>query len=244
MAWTRLGTDTWTSNANSGSSSRTIPAGTEITLIYVAGYLGTTANYFSSGTLTINGVGMTTFGATSDDSTSFFMGCGWRLMSPASGAQTVAWDWSGAGAPSDGVLFVAVHYSGINTSDPVRDSDGTQEAALPYETKTLTAVAGDMISIAVFGFVGGSAGSVTAWSNATEISEFEGFVNADITLAEHEPSGNVVIATTTAVNYQDGGIIALVMKPATGGGGAGYGALERTPLRGIERGVLLGMGRH
>jgi hypothetical protein len=64
----------------------------------------------------------------------------------------------------------------------------------------------------VFGYEG-SAASVTAWTNATEISEFTNYLNADGTLAEHSPSGNVAISTNGTSGYEDGGIMAVVMSP-------------------------------
>jgi len=206
--------------ADTGSFDITVPAGTDCLIVFVTGY-ESSANIFTAA-----GAGVTLESAAadaivtgSDASTSAYMGAAWVFLNPTAGAgQTVAWDW--AGVLADPAMFTWVAYSGIAS---IRQAFGNQIASGNRSTGVLTSSSGDVISVAVFGYKGStSEASVTTWSNATEVTEWNQInVNSsDMTLAEHESTGDVTIATTALVNYNDGGIMAVIMVPAAAGGSA------------------------
>jgi hypothetical protein len=120
-------------------------------------------------------------------------------------------------------MFTWVAYKGVAS---IRQAYGNQDrtgSGQNSSTGVLTSSSGDVISVAVFGYHDETnEASVTTWSPAgvTEVTEWEQYnVNfSDMTLAEHSSTGNVTIATTAVANYDDGGIMAVIMVPAAGGG--------------------------
>ena len=200
-----------------GSFDITVPDGTDCLIVYATQYGA--ANLFTgtdSG-VTCEGAAADAVVTDSDTSTSYFMGAAWVFLNPPTGAGvTIAHDW--LGSPADSVHFAWAAYSGVGS---IRQAYGNQKSGPQFTTGALTSSSGDVISVAVFGYAGSEA-SVTTWSNATEISEFTRVASADLTLAEHESAGNVTIATTAVANYEDGGIMAVIMVPAAGGGAHPY----------------------
>ena len=210
---------------NTGSFDITVPAGTDCLIVYVTGY-ESIADLFTG-----SGAGATLEGATadavvtgSDISNDYFKGAAWVFLNPPVGAGvTIAWDWAGTGDISNPAHFTWVAYSGVGS---IRQAYGNQASGPPYSTGVLTSSSGDMISVSVFGYTAGEA-SVSTWSNAVEISEFAATSTSDSTLAEHESTGNVTIATPGTSGYNDGGIMAVIMVPA-----AGAANTDRTPTIG------------
>lgn len=194
--------------ANASSQSVTVPADADLVVIGVSGY--ESGSPFTNGSLTLNSVALTKNIADDD---SAFQGGQFYLVNPATGSQTLAWDWGGTAALFGGVILVLRFYKGVDTADPIRDSHASQAAAGVFATDTLTAQTDDLVTAFSWMF-GGSPEPVT-WTNATEIDEYGAFTFANASLAEVAPSGNVQI-TATWDTASDGGIAALVLQPAAG----------------------------
>jgi len=207
----RLGYGSFYSDSGDSSQDITVPDGTDFLIVYVSGHNPTTDYFTDAGaSFDIESVAATVGCTASDASDSLSAGACFYLLDPTTGSGvTLDWYWKYSSSAWEGVLFVWVAYSGV---DSVRSNYGDQEGAPQYETTELTSSSGDLISVAVFGHAV-SEGSVTTWSNATEVDEFSAYVNADLTLAEHASSGNVTIGTDTVNDYGEGGIMAVIMIP-------------------------------
>jgi hypothetical protein len=157
-----------------------------------------------------------------------FMGALFYWTLPSTGTQTLAWDWAGANAASDGAVFTYGSYKGIDTASPIRSSNGAQQAANPHATSTLTAQSGDLIVACMSQFA--NAESTVTWTGATEILGITKVGGADGSWAEASPTGNQTVSASGSDN-QDGGVAAIVLKAAGGGGGGG--TASRLSLMGV-----------
>lgn len=200
------------SSANTGSQALTVPADADVIVVGVCAY-ESGVQVFTNGSMTLNSVALTKNIADADDS--FFKGGQFYLVSPATGSQTLAWDWAGTSALSMGVIMVVSYYKDVDTASAVRDTYVVQ-ANDPMATDTLTAQTGDLVC--AWGWMFGGTAEAVSWTNATEIDEYGAFNFANGSLAEAAPTGNVQI-TANWVTSSDGGIAALVLKPSGGGGG-------------------------
>lgn len=221
MAITRTGSVlSWTDSNNSGNTFAPhpeVPADATLAIISVTGYRNI-ANFFTGGTLTLGGVGFT--GVVGIEDPAHFMGATFWWVNPPTGQQQVVWDWQDT-AITDGVLFVACYYKGINTADPVRSSSALSFGSGTRTTATLTAVTGDKIVAFAHTFSGGGERTHT-WTNATELADaFSQFSNSDASVAEADPTGNQTVSVISD-NSGDGGISAIVLKEAAAGGGGTY----------------------
>lgn len=218
MAPVRTGSpSSFTSNANSGTTSITVPSDATLAVLAVCGYdtVGV-ANYFSGGTgPTLNSVNPTGTVAC-DGNTAMLLGAMWYWTSPATGSRTVAWDFVGTNTSGAGFLFTYAFYKDLDTASPVRSSSGGQQAANPHTSGTLTCQSDDLIVISCEQSVGSE--QTFTWSGSgvtpTEIAEFTQFNTADSAWAEASPTGNQTV-TGTCSSSSDGGIMAIVLKPAT-----------------------------
>jgi hypothetical protein len=193
---------------NSGSVSVTVPATANFMFCAISGYMGT-ASYFSTGTMTIAGAAMTMITG-GDSNSGAWMAVGAYKLLPATGSQTLAWDWLGTTNTSDTTTIMCSWYQGVNTSTPVRTSLCNQSAANPHSTGSLTAVTGDLAVIYVTQFA--PSDTTFTWTGATEVSEFGQFSGGgDGSLAEALPTGNITVSATGLSN-QDGGTCALILR--------------------------------
>lgn len=219
MAITRTGSVTQfnATTGNTGTQGVTVPADAEIMVFGVTGYPdGGEASYFSGGSVSLNGSAFTAVAG--DANNSAFEGSLFYLTLPSTGSQTLSWDWLGAGAiTSLGPKGAYAFYKGIDTASPVRDSDGAQAAADPHTTKSLTAVTNDLIVAFGYQFADGFDRTWT-WTNATEQQALTLFQDADGSWAEASPTGNQTVSFTST-GSRDGGVCAIVLKPAAVGGG-------------------------
>lgn len=211
-------------SANTGNvtTALTVPADAEFAIVHISGYGA--ANFHSGGTMTLAAVTMTSFGGgAADSSTGAWQAAGFYLNLPSTGSgKTLAWDWAGTGTAGDsnhnfGVTF----WKGIDTTSPVRDSDSaTNSNTFPQNTPTLTCVSGDLIVAHFGGFAVASDGSgaVTAWNNLTSLAELTHNSFAELSLATGSPTGNTTVGVQTVTGYGEGGLLALVLKPAAAGG--------------------------
>jgi hypothetical protein len=184
-------------------------------IVGVGGYDGT-AGWFTNGSVTIGGAAMTAISG-GDASTSAFMGAMFYKVLPPTGTQTFAWDLQGTNVPADGNYWVWAFYKGIDTASPIRDSDASQQAGNPHTSKTLTAIAGDLIVAFMWQF--STVESTITWTGATEVQALTRTVQTDGSWAHTSPSGNQTVSASASDN-QDGGVAAIVLKAAGGGGGA------------------------
>lgn len=202
--------------ANSGTENVTVPADAEIMIVGVVGYI-TGVSPFSGGTLTIAGASMTYIGGDAD--VSKMTGGMFYKVLPATGAQTLAWDWAGTNTMEGGTHFVYAFYKGINTSGAIRDDDATQQASSPHTSNTLTAQSGDLIVAYSWQFVSSTDATFT-WTGATEQSAFTNLGQVDDSWAEASPTGNQTVSTSVSES-SDGGIAAIVLIAASAGPGSG-----------------------
>lgn len=210
-------------NGNTGSTSVTVPADAQLMVCTVNGYAST--GYFSTGGMTLAGAAFTMVSG-GDASGSFWMGAGAYRVSPATGSQTLAWDWAGAGTATNDVTLDCSWYRDLDTASPVRASACTQQAGNPHATGSLTAQTGDL-GVA-FAYVYSESETTFTWTNATEVTEFTIFANSfgDSSLAEATPTGNVNMQANEAGGTTDGGICGVIVKPAA----AGTPPAQRRPL--------------
>jgi hypothetical protein len=55
----------------------------------------------------------------------------------------------------------------------------------------------------------------TAWTNATSLAEPTNFGYAELSLASADPTGNQTVAAATVTGYGEGGLLAIVLRPAS-----------------------------
>lgn len=193
MAVSRTGSvGTITNNANSGSQSVTVPADAELMVVGAIGYEGV-STYFSSGSVTINSAALSVSRA-NDSDTSYGMVSLFHKVSPSTGTQTLAWDWSGTGAPDEGVTIFYAFYKGIDTDDPIK-SEGGEQVQTDADTGVMTAATGDLAVAIAYAY--GESETFT-WTNATEVTHSH-YGGDTASIAEASPSGNITIT----VGYGD-----------------------------------------
>lgn len=233
MAVTQTGSTTQYTigNANTGTVSTTItvPADAEFVVVGITHYSSTVSTILSNGSMTFTKGGvdtaMTSATTDGDSTTSAMMVAMYYMALPDTGSnKTLKWDWAGAGTLSQASGLVSVTFwKGVDTASPIRSVSGTQSTALPYVTATLTAVSGDLV-IAYAGafYTGPTEGSVATWSSLTSLSQltgvaFAGNSSCDGAWATTSPSGNLAVGASTSSLWEDGGIIAIVVKAGASG---------------------------
>lgn len=192
------------SGGNSGSQAVTVGTGASLFVVCASGWQNT-INYFTSGSVTIAGAAMTPVSTSSDASTSFLHGACFYKTSPATGSQTLAWDWVGTSAPDVGTSILYASYSGSNTTTPARDTYGTQNNDASTATDTMTAETGDLI-ISWQSLYNASSFS---WTGATKILDSTTYNNATASWAETSPTGNQQVTCTHTTT--DGSLTAMVI---------------------------------
>lgn len=210
------------SNANSGtvSSTITVPADAQIVLVGISGYNGATANFFSGGSMTFTKGGVDTAmtvavtGANGgDNSTAAFMCAMYYMVSPDTGSnKTLKWDWAGANTADNAPLVSVIFFTGVETTSAVRSALGKQAAGVPFTTGTLTAQSGDL-AVATVGAFAASEGTADTWSNLSTLSQMTIYGSSDGAWGSGSPSGNETVALSTATNFADGGIVAIILIP-------------------------------
>jgi hypothetical protein len=152
---TRTGTVTTIENSNqTGSQSVTVPADATLCVVMAAFYRNAT-NWIAANPVSLNSVNLSTLKKTDgvNDVEQVWLG---YLVNPATGSQTLAWNWGNTF--TEGAVICVVFYKGVDTSDPVVSS-GTQTNDT-YDLTGLTAGADDMM-VGVVGTWNTSPSSVT-----------------------------------------------------------------------------------
>ena len=213
MAIAREGSiQTLDDNAESGSTTWTVPANTDLMIVFSSGWDDN--EDYSNASLTIGGDAMTVLQETSNDAGSHeYIGM-WYRANPSTGSQTFAFDWNDSGgARNDGHQFVAVFYSGVDTADPFRDSGRVAEAD---DVTGLSAQSGDRIIGAVTSY---NDDTITVTDDSqTEITVTTAYNQTAMGIAEEDDEGDWY---SSGASYPSA--VAAVMKPASGGA-----AYERT----------------
>src|SRR5262245_36170183 len=227
MAITQTGSistlNTSTANSGTASSTLTVPADAELVIVSV-GTWQNVANYITGGGLTFTKGGVDTAMTAGSNlgnavTTGGFYSALFYLVSPDTGTnKTLKWDFSGSSTANEVTQFSVTYWKGINLASPVRDTSGAQSIGLPCNTGTMTAQTGDLI-VAFSGFfsTGGANGSVNSWTNLTTLGQLTNTSNTDGAWATTSPTGNTSVGALTGTTWEDGSIVALVLKPAGGG---------------------------
>lgn len=184
------------STANSGSQSITVPSDATLIVVTVTGYTsGETATRLTSGTLTLAGNSLTAQVVAAAGTTDYDLAGVFYRVNPATGSQTLAWDWNGTATWTDGGHIIYAFYKGVDTASPIKDSDTATQAGASSTatatTPTLTASSGDMIFSGLYAWDTTNPTSIT-WTNATEVNG-NVYNNSWGGAAETFPSGDVAV---------------------------------------------------
>lgn len=205
-----------TANTGTVSTTITVPSDAQIVHVGVTGFQGT-AGGLEALTFTKGGTDTLMAKATGGDlDTSRMQVAAFTLAAPDTGTnKSLKWDWIGAGvSATPDFKFAVSFWKDIDTASPIRDSDGAQAAGTPFTTPSLTAQTDDLIIAWAGAFVNSVEGSVNTWSNLTLVTQCSRSGDTDGALATGTPSGNTTVAASTDTNWDDGGIVAVVLKGA------------------------------
>ena len=113
---TRTGTVTTIQNSlQSDSQSVTVPTDATLCVVMATLYNGT-ANWIAPNPVSLGGTNLTTLQKTDEQTDNGHVWLGY-LVNPATGSQTLAWDWGAT--PSVGANIAVSFYKGVVTTNPV-----------------------------------------------------------------------------------------------------------------------------
>ena len=225
IAQTGSNTEFNITTANSGTVSTTITVPDDATMIIVgiSGYKAE-ANYFSSGAMTMTKGGADTAMVAVQPSTrgdgsilAFYSAMFYQVLPDTGTNKTLKWDWLNAGTAVNAPIISITFWKGIDTANPVRGSGGGQNSDTPYTASSITAQSGDLIVAWVGGYAGGSEGTINTWSNLSTLAQVTFYGAADGAWATGSPTGNTIVAASTATYFSDGGIVGISLIPAASG---------------------------
>ena len=208
MAIERTGTyiqiDSWN---ETGSQSITVPNDAELMLVFIGGYSVAGVNWMEAGEYSLNSVSLSLIAHTSDQTDNEQVAA-WRLVNPATGSQTFAWDHNTGASLGDGATFIILFYKGVDTTSPIRDS-GTAGAA--GDVTGVVFESGDMI----VGAVASYQDAITSADDdgQTEIVLTEVFSNLGMGVGEELSEGDFYTTGGTAMSA-----VAVVIAAAASGG--------------------------
>ena len=159
------------SGADSGTQAITVPAAADLAVAHYHYWEG--AETAGAPAFDINSVGFTS--SAHVDSTADVVAVGsQRLANPATGAQTFAWNWGGAGgARSEGGNIIVAFYEDSDTADPIRATDSDRATGGNGVSATVTSVLSDEVMASCQRFTGGNPAidGTTFVNNSTVNSE-------------------------------------------------------------------------
>lgn len=144
---------TFTSSAQVDSETVTVPADADICVV-AATLFKNTSNWLPANPFTLGGANLTTEQKTDEQTDNSHVWLGYKV-SPATGSQTLAWDWGQS--PGQGALITVAFYRGVDTITPIVDSD--QQLTAGTDLTGLTASGDDMMVGAIASY--GALSSVT-----------------------------------------------------------------------------------
>jgi hypothetical protein len=205
----RVGTAVTIDVSGNSSQSITIPSDAEIVLAYGAGYW-TNPSGLPNPAFTLSGTAMTRIVAVAADVPDNDETWVEYRVNPATGSQTLAWDFTNANAYG---AIVVVFYKGINTSSPIRSSQGQNSAGTGSgETISITGLtyqSGDMI-------VGGATSDAVAATMTSNGQTAIASAGQTVYVAVGEKANTGDFTATSAIY---GSLVAVVLAKADTGGG-------------------------
>jgi hypothetical protein len=178
--------------SDAGSDSITVPADADLAVLLVSGYETGNTGYFSApdAAPTINSVSMTE--ATATDVDTGTAGAIFYLSNPATGSQTLAWNWGFNSGPTEGVQYYVVYYKNSDAT-PLRSACSAESGGSTVNCTPGSASAGDVM-VAVAGV---SAIEAIGWTNATELDEDQNCQGGSYAVAYDDSYGSAVQITAT-----------------------------------------------
>ncbi len=222
MAVTRTGSVIQIQNSSqSGSQSVTVPSDAQACVVIVTFYGN--FNWIANNPVTLAGSNLTTVQKTDEQIDNGHVWIGYKV-SPATGSQTLAWNWGAT--PQEGANICVVFYTGVDTSNPIVSSG--QQLSANTDLTGLTASAGDMMVGGVYSY--DSSPTVTD-NSQTQLAVmgrynlcYGGFAEKDGGTGFYFSSGN----------YNT--VVALVLKAAAGGGATYNESVTLTKSLAISQG--------
>ncbi len=136
----------------------------------------------------------------------------WTLKNPSTGVQTLAWDWAGAGTPSEGLVYTVVYISGEHDSSFVGATAVDQTRTTGNTTGSMAANSGDLFLGCANSF---AAGDNITWTNATErIGSLQASNWGE--MADATPSGAITVSTTSGSAFSC--LIGIIIVQVAAGG--------------------------
>jgi hypothetical protein len=140
---------------------------------------------------------------------------------------TLTWAWRGT--LNNAARLVYGFYKGVDLSSfpssAYRDLDGVQDSGVGdgVTTPSLTAASGDLIVAWAWGYCE-SAPSAPTWTSpmATVTNYLTPYAYAAGSWAEGSPTGNMAPAISAWTSISDGGMSAIVLKPAADGASSNF----------------------
>lgn len=195
---------------NAGSQVIAVPADATMIVVGVGGW-NSAANFFSAGTVSLNGMPLQ-LGRAQDTTSATNMSALFYLTNPTTGSQTLSWDWAGATAVAEGANIFYAFYKGVDTKNPIRFAGGgsVTNSSLAASTGVMTAQPGDMVVSLCDWYRSTLAACI--WTGTTAIAEVPRFNINDASWAETSPTGSLTI-TAKGGTYDYLSLSALVLKP-------------------------------
>jgi len=214
---------TATTNTGTVSASIDVPATATFVVVGVSGYAGS-ANYYSGGGMTMlkaaSPAAMTvaiTGTGSGDESASTWGAAMFYMVAPDTGTNTLEWDWAGTAASVDVPLVSITFWKDVHQTTPVGAAVGGQGATnTPYTTSSITVATDDLLVAWVGAYCFAAAQdecNCTSWSGVTELYPAARFLGADGAWATTTTAGTATRACSTDSSLDDGGIVAITVKP-------------------------------
>lgn len=206
MSVTRTGAvANWGDASNASSHAVTVPADAEICVLAVIGFQAD-LQFLSlpDAAPTINGVAMTQQ-QTNVDPSDGNQTVIYTLVNPPTGAQTLAWNWKGAGTFTDGGQYNVAFYKGVDTANPVRSKGGNtqtpgvagQPGPFDISTGSLAISPGDALVGCAYHTPANPTMSVTVPSGVSLINDLT-FAGSNATYFEGFPSASSIVTAHTS----------------------------------------------
>lgn len=208
------------SSANSGSTSVTVPADATCAIVFWSGWFGSGTPSMSSISL---GSSMTIVENAAVSGGTSARGCA-ILVNPSTGSQTFAWDWSGTATLDEGCPYMIRFFKGVNTGDPIRDSDNTGWTGTATNSVTLTTSSDDYVVGVVQSYFAGTGqnpeGAPAGSGQTVDEDNFDSGNSEFADLAHEDSPGES--STDFSGTGHFGTIVAVVLKQAPAGGGGEF----------------------
>lgn len=181
-----------------------VPSDAQLAVVVISG-LGPNganqANWGANGTVTLGGVAFTDVTAASTDhQTAALQTYIGYIVNPATGTQTFDFQWAG-GNPEYGPVVYVLFLTGVNTSNPIKDSDRNTSAAATFTISSLDSTTGDY---SLFSFINWNAyGTATGGSQLAQNNHIEGYATL------RGGDGITSFSVTAGGNYGTAGAIVI-----------------------------------